>query len=635
MRLSWSHWRSRWAAFIYDLACIPIAWLGAFWLRFNLDQIPSDILGHAFSMLPMVIFCQVFTFWGFGLYRGVWRFASMPDLSRIIKSIMLGGLLTLLTFFLVTRLAHLPRSVIPLYSLLLLFMLGGARFAFRWFKDKKTSLSSGSQKVLIVGAGQAGESLVRDLKRHSGEFQPIVFVDDRAHKIGREIHGLRVQGSSEDIPALVKQYGIDIVMIAIPSATAQDMRRIVGVCESIAIPVRTLPSINDLLSGKVSLNEMRKISLEDLLGRDPVKIDWQAITQSLANQCVWVTGGGGSIGSELCRQILRHLPDKLVVVDHCEYHIFQLEQELNQLPPQIAERVTYRLLDVCDIPGVWKAMGEDNPDVIFHAAAYKHVPILEPQIRVAVKNNILGTACVAQAAVALGAKKFLLVSTDKAVNPSCVMGATKRIAEMICQSLHQQHATEFTTVRFGNVLGSKGSVVEIFQKQLAQGGPLTVTHPEVMRYFMTIQEACQLILQGLTMSTGGELFVLDMGEPVKIRYMAEQMIRLAGKKLDDIQIQYIGLKPGEKLFEELFHSKEQLLPTPHAKIMKAQTRMIDHRELDRHLKIFEERVFACQEDILMNLMQHLVPEFKGTQHSMPGSESEPVVVKSQRELEYH
>jgi FlaA1/EpsC-like NDP-sugar epimerase len=634
MLFSWSHWRSRWAAFLYDLACIPVAWIGAFWLRFNLDQIPTDILTHALSMLPIVLSCQVLSFWGFGLYRGVWRFASMPDLSRIIKSIMLGGLLTILTFFLVTRLDHLPRSVIPLYSILLLFMLGGARFAFRWLKDKKVYSRPGMQKVLIVGAGQAGESLARDLKRHDGQFHPVVFVDDREHKLGREIHGLRVQGGSNDIPLLVKRYHVDIVMIAIPSATAQDMRRIVGICESINVQVRTLPSINDLMSGNVSLNEMRNISLEDLLGRDPVKINWQAITQSLADQCVWVTGGGGSIGSELCRQVLRHMPRKLVIVDHCEYHIFQLEQELSQLPKNVSQRVEYRLLDVCDAPGVWKAMRDDQPDIIFHAAAYKHVPILEPQVRVGVKNNVMGTSCIAHAAVGQGVKKFVLVSTDKAVNPSCVMGATKRIAEIICQALHQQHATQFVTVRFGNVLGSKGSVVEIFQKQLAKGGPLTVTHPEVMRYFMTIQEACQLILQGLSMGNGGELFVLDMGEPVKIRYMAEQMILLAGKKLDDIPIQYIGLKPGEKLFEELFHSKEQLLPTVHAKIMKAQTRIIDHRELDRYLKAFEQAIVDCQEEELMQLMQRLVPEFKGPEQS-PYQDNELASVSSQNELEYH
>jgi len=610
MKAVWLQWRSRWAAFVHDFLSIPAAWFGAYWLRFNLDEIPTEILTQATHMLPWVMFFQAIGFWIFGLYRGVWRFASLPDLTRIVKAIAMGSLITLLAIFLSTRLQNIPRSVIPLYSMLLLLILGGSRFIYRWSKDKRYFGSYG-ERVLIVGAGVAGESLVRDLLRDATRnYLPVAFVDDKHQKQGRELHGIRVVGTCDDIPQVVKRCGIDTILIALPSANASEMRRIASICESTQKPVRTLPGMNDLVSGLVSVKNLREISLEDLLGRDPVTLDWQAISNSLKGKVVLVSGGGGSIGSELCRQVVKLEPSHLIIVDNSEYNLFCVQQELLKKFEHSQTQIHFLLVDLCDMFAVARILREHKVQTIFHAAAYKHVPLLEPQIRAAVKNNILGTYHLAQAAALEAVEKFVLVSTDKAVNPTNVMGATKRIAELVCQYFNERFSTSFITVRFGNVLGSRGSVVETFQQQLESGGPLTVTHPEVMRYFMTVQEASQLILQALTIGAGGELFVLDMGEPIKIRYMAEQMIRLAGKRKDeDIRIEYVGLRPGEKLFEELFHKREQLAPTSHNKILKAHPRVLD-KKFEKSLLALQVAVNECQEQEIFRIIKELVPELR-------------------------
>lgn len=602
----WRKIRSRWAVFLHDLISIPIAWFGAYWLRFNLGPIPNDIMIDALIMLPWVVCFQAAAFWWFGLYRGVWRFASIPDLSRIIKSILVGIMATLLGIFLIMRLQHLPRSVLPLYGMLLLFILGGSRFIYRWLKDKRAYIHADLKRVLVVGAGSAGESLVRDLKRStSNGYLAVAFVDDRPSKIGREIQGLRVLGTTNDIPRIVKHHGIDTVMIALPSANSKEMRRIVNICEAARTPVRTLPSMNDLVSGFVSVKSLRNISIDDLLGRDPVSLHWDLIKGSLADQTVIVSGGGGSIGSELCRQIIRGRPKKLVIFDNSEYHLFLLQQELEAVK-EVA--IDYHLVDLCDTPAVWDMVRKHQPNIVFHAAAYKHVPMLEHQARQAVRNNVLGTYTFAEIAVMAGVQKFVLVSTDKAVNPTNIMGASKRAAEIVCQYFNEKGQTHFITVRFGNVLGSRGSVVETFKKQLEKGEPLTVTHPEVTRYFMTTQEASQLILQAMSIGKGGELFVLDMGEPIKIRFMAEQMIRLSGKLDDEIKIIYSGLRPGEKLFEELFHRREELLSTTHTKILKANARTIDAKQFETVIFRLQYACAQCNDVEIIQALQSIVPE---------------------------
>lgn len=605
----WVTWR-RASAFLHDFICIPIAWIGAYWLRFNMGEIPPQILFHAFAMLPWIMLFQTIAFWFFGLYRGVWRFASVPDLIRIIKALVLGSSIGMLAIFLIERLEYLPRSVMPLYFLLLLFLLGGSRFVYRWFKDK-TFFSHEGERALIVGAGAAGESLVRELlrERDAHRISPIAFVDDLPQKQGRELHGVRVVGYCEAISHVVKRYAIDRILIAVPSATASEMRRITALCESTGKPVRTLPGTREIVSGAVSVKNLRDVSLEDLLGRDPVNLDWENIRLHIKNKVVLVSGGGGSIGSELCRQILQLTPQKLIIVDNSEYNLFLVEQEFSLAAVNQKYNINYHLLDIYDKTALRKLLQKEKPQIVFHAAAYKHVPLLEPQARAASRNNIMGTYYLAESSVLHGVDKFILVSTDKAVNPTNVMGATKRVAELVCQYFNDsnQH-TKFVTVRFGNVLGSRGSVVETFQRQLEQGGPLTVTDPDVMRYFMTIPEASQLILQAMVLGEGGEVFVLDMGEPVKICYMAQQMIRLAGKKAEDVQIEYIGLRPGEKLFEELFHVREKLAETAHVKILKAHHRVLDRDFFEMQLQKLEASIAASEEATIKKIIQKMVPE---------------------------
>lgn len=617
MRTGWFAQWQRAAAFTHDFLCIPLAWWGAYWLRFNMGVIPSPFFEHAAQMLPWVMLFQTIAFWLFGLYRGVWRFASLPDLIRIMKALVLGSLAVVMFIFVMQRMAGLPRSVIPLYAMLLMFMLGGSRFVYRWVKDKTFSCRD-AERALIVGAGFAGEALVRELLRESltQGIAPVAFVDDRVEQQGREIHGIRVVGTCEAIAKIVECYAIDRILIALPSATTLQMRRILSLCEATGRPVRTLPGTKELVSGLVSVKNLREVSLEDLLGRDPVSLDWQAIDNGLRDRKVLVSGGGGSIGSELCRQILLRRPKQLIIVDNSEYNLFCIEQELSEQYPEQKAVVRYCLLDVGDRTALGQLMQREMPRIIFHAAAYKHVPLLEEQARAASKNNVLSTYYLAQLAVVHRVEKFVLVSSDKAVNPTNVMGATKRMAELVCAHFNGQADTRFVTVRFGNVLGSRGSVVETFRRQLEKGGPLTVTHPDVTRYFMTVREATQLILQATVLGVGGEVFVLDMGEPVKIHYMAEQMIRLAGKKLEDISITFIGLRPGEKLYEELFHDREALAKTAHSKILQAQHRDIEPLTLESDLVKLEAEIVAGEEHRIRAIIQKMVPEFHSMQRSM-------------------
>ncbi|MFQ5755385.1 MAG: polysaccharide biosynthesis protein [Acidiferrobacterales bacterium] len=614
--------RSRGAAFTHDLAMIPVAWLGAYWLRFNLESVPEPYLSQALAMLPVVIMVHVSVFLYFGLYRGVWRFASIPDLIRISKAVALAVVLSAVAIFLLTRMVDVPRSVIPLHALLLLALLTGPRFLYRWAKDRKIYYGAG-KKALIVGAGQAGEMLARDLLRDAdSEYQPVAFVDDNMRKRGREIHGLRVVGTIDDIPREVVKRDVDVILIAVPSATSKQMRRIVGICESCEIPTRTLPRMEDLVTGQVSIKEVRDVKIEDLLGRETVELDWTAIRQKLAGKSVLVTGGGGSIGSELCRQIAQLEPSRLIVLDRSEFNLYSIDLELERVFPDL-ERVNL-LADVCDRRTVKSAIGQYRPDVIFHAAAYKHVPMLEQQVHAAVWNNVMGTWNVAALASESGCESCVLISTDKAVNPANIWGASKRAAEICCQYFHGQSDTRYITVRFGNVLGSAGSVIPLFQQQIATGGPVTVTDQNITRYFMTTAEAAQLILQANAIGQGGEIFVLDMGEPVKISYLARQLILLSGKRPDeDIEIVYTGLRPGEKLYEELFHRDEALVDTAHPKILLAHNRMVDRKVVERAIDNIEQADVGGGERHLQDILLTLVPEH-AARAAGPGHISTPV-----------
>jgi FlaA1/EpsC-like NDP-sugar epimerase len=520
----------------------------------------------------------------------------------------------------------IPRSVLPLYVVTLLVLLGAPRLIYRWSKDRGLYTEQG-RRTLVVGAGRAGEMLVRDLLRNPGfGYQPIGFLDDDYAKKGREIHGVRVLGNADKIPRLVDRLSVDFVLLAVPSATSSQMRRVVELCERANVPIKTLPGVKDLPSGRAGLGSLREVSIEDLLGREPVSLDWDAISQGVSGRTVLVTGGGGSIGAELCRQIARLGPARLVVYDVSEFNVYRVERELRAQWPGLELHAL--LGDVCDAAALERAFTRFRPALVLHAAAYKHVPILEQQVRQAVRNNVIGTRLTATAAIRHGCEVFVLISTDKAVNPTSVMGASKRVAEVYCQNVDAHAAgTRFITVRFGNVLDSAGSVVPLFREQIARGGPVTVTHPEVKRYFMTIPEACQLILQAAAAGEGGEVFVLDMGEPITISYLARQMILLAGKTPGvDVPITFTGLRPGEKLFEELFHPSEALRQSSHQKLLLARFREVDWSRFERELDQIEQACSAGEETGVRQLLATLVPEFQA--HS--GTEEKIVPIERAR-----
>ena len=599
--------KSKWTALLHDALVIPVAWMLAFWLRFNLQEIPAHHFQAAYSHLIYIIPVQLTVFYYFGLYRGIWRFASLPDLIRILKGVAVGITVSMLVIFIMNRGVGIPRSVPFFYAILLTMLLSGPRMLYRYLKDHHLHIPRG-KKVLIVGSGNAGEMLARDILRNQNDaYYPVAFIDDNPGRQGREIHGLPIAGKTVDIPKLAKQYEIDLIMIAVPSAKPKDMRRIVEICETSGVPFRTLPHLQDLISGQVSVNELRQISIKDLLGREPVTLDWESINNTLSGKIALVTGSGGSIGSELCRQLAELKVKKLIILDSSEFNLYQIEMELSKKYPEL--ELIHLLGDVTDNVFINALFNKYKPEIVFHAAAYKHVPMLENQIRQAIRNNIVGTKNTADAARQFGTDIFVLVSTDKAVNPANIMGATKRAAEIYCQNLNSHSDTNYVTVRFGNVLGSAGSVIPLFQKQIENGGPVTVTDPRMERYFMTIPEACQLIMQTTVLGSGGEIFVLDMGEPVKISYLADQMIRLSGKTPnEDINIEYIGLRPGEKLFEELFHEKEQLEGTGHKKVFLARHRKVDWDELQNTMSAIQLAVDELDEEKLAKLLKKLVPE---------------------------
>ncbi|HYF97616.1 MAG TPA: nucleoside-diphosphate sugar epimerase/dehydratase [Coxiellaceae bacterium] len=592
---------------LHDLFMASVAWLGAYWLHYDLAQVSLAQFTQAFKWLPIMLAVQMSVATLFGVYRGIWRYSSLADLERLVKSIFLASLIMAVIISFTGRSPHIiPKSIVPMYAALLILLWGGPRFLYRRLRAKH--FFNETRRVLIIGAGRAGEGLVRDLLHHpDSALKPVAYLDDSAKKIGQEIHGVRVVGLTQELENFSKELNIDLVIIAIPSISAENMRRIVDDCDRCNLAYRTLPSINDLAEGRVNIDALRKVSIEDLLGRAAVDLDWNNISQSLTGKRVLVTGGGGSIGSELCRQIANLGPRQLIIFEHSEFNLYQIGCELIENFPEL--NLVKELVDIADYHTVARLMALYKPDVVFHAAAYKHVPMLEDKVFAAARNNVLGTRIMAELAVRHQAKVFVLVSTDKAVNPTNTMGLSKRLAEIYCQNLSYQTQTHFITVRFGNVMGSAGSVLPLFTRQLERGGPLTVTHPEVTRFFMTIKEAASLILQASTMGKGGEIYVLDMGKPVKIRYLAEQMIKLSGKRVDeDVKIKYIGLRAGEKMYEELFHENESLTETTHEKIYLAQSRILNWTEVVEVFSAIQQAYELNKEKELMSLMVQLVPE---------------------------
>jgi len=590
---------------LHDLVVVVLAWQLAWWARFNFE-IPFFNWQLNLVLIPVLILVQAGFFWYFRLYRGLWRFASLRDLWNIFRAAIVGGIITTIIFFVAFRLEGVPRSVLILYPVFLIFLLGGPRLGYRLWKDRNTSiLSTVEQKrVLIIGAGNAGDMLVRDMHRSSSDI-PVAILDDDNKLAGAEIRGVKICGSVDQVEEIVEQFSVDWIAIAIPSASRAETQTIVEICERANLPIKILPNIREMKSDNEVISGLREVSIEDLLGREPVELDWESIQDSIRNKCVMVTGGGGSIGSVLAEQIVNLAPSTLVVIDHSEFNLYNVEQLLASKKSQV--KINCLLGDVCDAAHMSSLFELYKPQLVFHAAAYKHVPILQHQPREALKNNILGTKTVLDAACVSQVEKFVLISTDKAVNPSNILGVSKRIAELYTESMNYNCITQCMTVRFGNVLDSAGSVVPLFRKQIKDGGPLTVTHPEITRYFMTISEASQLILQAATIGNGGEIFVLDMGEPVKIQYLAEQMILLSGKKLnDDIKIVYSGLRPGEKLYEELFYETEKRSKTTHQKIFLAKHSLLNADQcVDKINSLLAEKLDCLDSELITHMHEFL------------------------------
>src|SRR5438552_16517658 len=561
--------------------------------------------------LPIAALIYGMCLWGFGIQRGLWRFVGHHDLARILWASITG---TVVFYGLVRGVLgwkDYPRSVIIMTGLLSGGFLAGIRLAVRWFREWLHIVGPTARRALIVGAGNAGELLVRDLQTNpSYNYKPIGFVDDDPVKQKAKIHGIPVLGTISETQKAVERSEAKEIIVAIPSATPQLMQRILAASEACRVPIKTLPNVKQLLDSAVSMRQVRPVSLEDLLQREPIRTDLQELHPLLEGKRVLVTGAGRSIGSELCRQIARYRPALLVLFERHENSLYALDLELRESFPSC--KIVAAIGDTNVSERVREVLTQYSPELIFHAAAHKHVPLMEHNPGEAVRNNVFGTRVVAEIALATGVERFVLISTDKAVNPTSVMGATKRITECLMQEMNRPPGTRFTVVRFGNVLGSHGSVVPLFSEQIRKGGPVTVTHPDIKRYFMTIPESVQLVLQASVLGQGGDVFVLDMGEQIRVADLAKNMILLSGHVPDkDIKITYTGLRPGEKLYEELFGDKECVEPTSHAKIKRAITHAaFGPGELDRHIEELDHLLQDGHSDRIVRKLGEMVSSYE-------------------------
>lgn len=602
--------------FLFDLLTVALAWFGGFFIRFNFHW-PSGFDVAIWKGLGVLLLVHALACRWAGLYRGMWIFASLPDLKRVMKAVAISALgLALLLAIDRGNVSEVPRSMLALYPVLLLIIMGGGRVAWRMWKEHRMygGLLGSGKPVVVVGAGTGGAMLVRELER-SPDWRVVALVDDDSRKWGLELNGHPVVGAIELLPEVLHDYKASHVILAMPSAASDALKRAADIAVRAGAHVFNVPGLEDLMSGKVAVNAMRPVDIEDLLGRAPVKIDTAHVQAMITAKTVLITGAGGSIGSELCRQLARFAPARLVLLESSEFALYNIEQWFRQHRPEL--EIAPLAGDVKDARRLDEVFSAWKPDLVFHAAAYKHVPLMEVgNAWQAVRNNVLGTLQVAEHAHRHGAERFVLISTDKAVNPTNVMGATKRLAEMACEALHTSNhgRTQFEIVRFGNVLGSTGSVIPKFAEQISRGGPLTVTHPDINRYFMSIPEAAQLVLQAASMGHGGEIFVLDMGEPVKIVDLARNMIRLSGYREEEIRIEFTGLRPGEKLYEELLADAEETRQTPHPKLRIARSRPVADDFLDELMQWISQLNSVSDEDVRIGL-RRWVPEYTPALHS--------------------
>ncbi|PNX49741.1 MAG: capsule biosynthesis protein CapD, partial [Thermoplasmata archaeon M9B2D] len=601
----------------------------AYLIRFDFHLLrPTSMLFY--QILPLVLIIKTCCFYLFDLYRGMWRYTSIADLLNIIKASCVSSLIVIfLILFSHSRFIGFPRSVFVLDWCFTILLISGYRLCIRLYFERMSNNKTSSiptrqvlamffkkmadtKRLLIIGAGNGGEKIYREINDNARlQYTVVGFLDDDLTKVGKTIHGVPVLGRIKDLKVIAKKVDVDEALIAIPSATSEQMREILAYCRESGLKFKTIPGIGELINGKVTVNAIREVDYRDLIGREVIRLDEAQIGSYLKDQCVMVTGAGGSIGSELCRQICRFKPQRIVMVERAESPLYEINHELKQDFGVI--KTIPVLVDIRDKEQLEKAFMANQPQTVFHAAAYKHVPMLEMQPWKAVDNNIQGTANLVEVTNKYDVERFVFVSTDKAVRPANVMGASKRIAEMLIQSQNGcglSH-TKFMTVRFGNVVGSVGSVIPLFKRQIKKGGPVTVTHPEVTRFFMTIPEACQLILQAGAMGKGGEIFLLDMGTSIKIDDMARDLIRFSGFEPDvDIKIEYIGLRPGEKLYEELIIEGEDVVPTSHEKIMVLKGMDCNLQLLNGNIHNLIQIAKDQQIEMIKNKLKEIVPDYR-------------------------
>lgn len=599
-----------------DIIFVNLSLAFAYLLRFDFGfkNIPAEFLDNMLRLAILATAIKILCFFAFKLYSSLWRYASIYEMISIVGAAFVSNAIVLLYILTVPtksmRIAPIGIFIITIFTDI--FLVGGIRFSYRIIRrvvKGEIIRFKDSKRVLVIGGGDAGAIIIRELKlHHELKSSPIAIIDDDISKLGRKINGVPIVGQRKSIVEVVEKRKIDEVIIALPSVSNKIINEIYTECAKTDCKVKILPAVSQLIDESVIIQKIRSVDIEDLLGRDPIKLDIEEISSYLEGQVVLVTGGGGSIGSELCRQIAAFNPKQLIILDNYENNAYDIQNELLSKYPELnLVTIIANIREKHRIESIFKKYG---PNVVFHAAAHKHVPLMEANPTEAIKNNVFGTLNVAECADKYNARKFVLVSTDKAVNPTNIMGATKRIAEMIIQAINKGSATDFVAVRFGNVLGSNGSVIPLFKKQIEQGGPVTVTHPEIIRYFMTVPEAVQLVMQAGAMAKGGEIFVLDMGEPVKIYDLARNLIRLSGFEPDeDIKIEFTGLRPGEKLYEELLLAEEGLASTKNNKIFIAQPVPTDLAALKKEIDCLKEIVITNAED-LINHIQELVPTYK-------------------------
>lgn len=630
---------------VYDAIAVNAAYFLALWIRFDCrySEIPEVYLSSYLKFAPWYTIFSVVIFWLLRLYKSIWRFASYSEFVRIVAATVITGLFHTAVITITVR--RMPISYYMFGILIQFLLVAGVRFSYRFVlleRGKKEKEESGNYcRIMVIGAGAAGQTILREMSRaREVKGKICCIIDDNSNKWGRYIDGVPVVGGRDDIMVNAKKYKINQIFFAIPSASAEEKRDILNICKETGCELKILPGIYQLMTGEIALSKMRKVSIEDLLGREPIKVDMNEIFRYLKGKVILVTGGGGSIGSELCRQIAGHNPKQLIIFDVYENNAYDIEQELKSKYPDLNLKVL--IGSVRDSRRVNSIFRTYKPEIVYHAAAHKHVPLMETSPCEAIKNNVMGTYKVASAALRNGCQRFVLISTDKAVNPTNIMGASKRLCEMVIQSMdmisktgnakllpflgaHYEddefgedttasipcngQRTEFVAVRFGNVLGSNGSVIPLFRKQIEKGGPVTVTHPDIIRYFMTIPEAVSLVLQAGTYAKGGEIFVLDMGAPVKIDTLARNLIKLSGYEPDvDIQIKYTGLRPGEKLYEEKLMAEEGLMKTDNDLIHIGKPIPFDVKEFLHQLEVLADASYANDAEIC-HMVEKIVPTY--------------------------